>query len=429
MTDTESLLQRRNAAIPRGPFNIAPIFARHAEGAKLIDADGKEYIDFCGGIGCVNVGHNHPRVVEAVRKQAQQLIHSCWHVAMYEPYVELAERLNELAPTGAPNKTVLFNSGAEAGENAIKIARKYTQRQGVICFERGFHGRTLLGMTMTGKVNPYAAGFGPFAPEVYRLPYHPFFDPPTASTEDEVVQAANDALDRLFQYHVEPENTACIIVEPVLGEGGFYPMHPAAMKAIRQACTRHGIVFICDEVQTGFGRCGAMLACERYGVAPDLICLAKSLAGGMPLSAVVGKAEIMDAPQVGGLGGTFGGNPVACAAALAVLDIMKEENLPQRANEIGEQVLASFRKLEKTHKHVVKARGLGAMCAIEIIDPKTKQPDKDRTARILQVARSQGLLAMAASGNVIRTLMPLVIGDDDLQRGLNILEQSVAAAA
>ncbi len=429
MTISHDLIQRREQAVPRGPFNIAPVFAAKAEGAKLFDVDGNEYIDFCGGIGCVNVGHNHPRVVEAIERQARRLVHSCWHVAMYEPYVELAEKLNALVPTGTSNKTVLFNSGAEAGENAVKIARNCTKRQAVICFERGFHGRTLLGLTMTGKVNPYAAGFGPFAPEVYRLAYQPFFDPPSGASDDEVRAGAEAALERLFQYHVDPTNVACVLVEPVLGEGGFFPIHASAIKALRVACTRHGIVFISDEVQTGFGRCGAMLACERYNVAPDMVCLAKSLAGGMPLSAVTGKAELMDAPQVGGLGGTFGGNPVACAAALAVLDVLKEESLPQRAQQIGEHVMAVFRKLEKAHRHVIKARGLGAMCAIEIIDPATGGPDKDRTTRVLQVARSNGVLAMAASGNVIRTLMPLVISDDDLQRGLDILAQAVVAAA
>lgn len=425
----DSLMQRRKRAVPRGPFNVAPIFVEKAEGAKLWDVEGNEYIDFCGGIGVVNVGHNHPKVVAAIKQQAERYIHTCWHVAMYEPYLELAEKLNALTPTGADNKTVFFNSGAEAGENAIKTARKYTGRQGVVCFERGFHGRTLLGLTMTGKVKPYASGFGPFAPEVYRLPYKPFFDPHEDANDDEVSRDAEAAFDRLFQYHVEPENVACVIVEPVFGEGGFFPLHEAAARLLREKCTEHGIVFIADEVQSGFGRCGAMLAIERYGIRPDMACYAKSLAGGMPLSAVTSKAEIMEAPQVGGLGGTFGGNPVACAAALAVLDIMEEEDLPGRAHSIGEQLMASFRNLEQQHKHVAKARGLGAMCAIEIVNPETGRPDEERCGQVIEAARERGLLIMAASGNVIRTLMPLVIGDEDLKRGIEILEESVAEAS
>lgn len=425
----ELLMQRRKQAVPQGPFNVAPIFVDSARGAKLWDVEGNEYIDFCGGIGVMNVGHNHPKVVAAIKEQADKFIHTCWHVAMYEPYLDLAVRLNDLTPTGAENKTAFFNSGAEAGENAIKIARKYTGRQGVVCFERGFHGRTLLGLTMTGKVKPYSSGFGPFAPEVYRLPYKPFFDPPADADDGEVACQADGALDKLFQYHVEPENIACVIVEPVLGEGGFFPLHKAAAKHLREKCEEHGILFIADEVQAGFGRCGSMLAIENYGLQADMACYAKSLAGGMPLSAVTGKAEIMEAPQVGGLGGTYGGNPIACAAAHAVLDIMKEEDLPGRARQIGEQLMASFRGLEEKHKHVVKARGLGAMCAIEIVNPETKLPEKERCGKVIEHARNNGLLTMAASGNVIRTLMPLVISDEELKRGIEILEEAVAAAA
>ena len=424
MTTNAELAKRRELAVPRGPFNVAPIFAERALGAKLWDVEGNEYIDFCGGIGCVNVGHNHPKVVQAVREQTDKFIHTCWHVSMYESYVRLAERLNDLTPTGATNKTAFFNSGAEAGENAIKIARKFTGRQAVIAFERGFHGRTLMGMTLTGKVAPYAAGFGPFAPEIYRLPYKPFFD-----TDASVATEAAAALQHLFQYHIEPENIACVIMEPVLGEGGFFPANAAAMTLLRNTCAAHGILFISDEVQTGFGRCGAMLAIERYGLQPDLVCYAKSLAGGLPLSAVTGKAEIMDAPQVGGLGGTFGGNPVALAAGNAVLDIMHDEQLPQRARIIGERLMQSFKGLEAAHKHVVKARGLGAMCAFELVDPSTGAPDPERTRRVVTKSREQGLLVMAASGNVIRSLMPLVISDDDLDKGLQILAASVADAA
>ena len=425
----QELFQRRTQSVPQGPFNVAPVFVERAEGAKLWDVEGKEYIDFCGGIGVVNVGHNHPRVLEAIRKQADKFIHTCWHVTMYEPYVRLCERLNELAPTGGPNKTALFNSGAEAVENAVKVARSFTKRQAVVAFERGFHGRTLLGMTLTGKVKPYAEGFGPFAPEVYRLPYEPFFDPPEGASKQDIIGGALAALDHLFHYQIDAASIACIVVEPVLGEGGFFPANPDALLALREACRKKGILFVADEVQAGFGRCGRMLASEHYGIQPDIVCMAKSLAGGMPLSAVTGRDELMDAPQIGGLGGTYGGNPLACAAGNAVLDIMIEQDLPARARSIGERVMQSFRNLEGEHKHVRKARGLGAMCAFEIVDPTSGLPDPERTKKALGTALESGLLAMSASGNVVRTLMPLVISDEELDRGLNILEQSVADAA
>lgn len=422
------LLERRAAAIPRGPFNVHPVVAARAQGVRLWDVDGREYLDFCGGIGVLNVGHNHPRVVEAVKRQAGELIHSCWHVAMYEPFIELAERLGALAPCEGPTKTTFFNSGAEAGENAVKIARAATGRAAVVCFERGFHGRTLLAMTMTGKVRPYTAGFGPFAPEVYRLPHLPFFAP--AGTPDaEVERGVDETLGRLFAYHVEPESVACLLMEPVLGEGGFYPAHPAAVRRLRAACREHGILFVGDEVQSGFARSGAMFACERYGLDPDLLLTAKSLGGGLPLSAVSGRAEVMDAPPVGGIGGTFGGNPLACAAALAVLDVIEEEGLVARARVIGDQVMSAFRKLEQDHPHVAGARGLGAMCAIDLVDPDSGRPSPERAGKVVAAARERGLLLMTASGYALRTLMPLVIRDDDLARGLTLLGEAIAACA
>jgi len=426
---TRDLLQRRAAAVPRGPFNVFPVFADRALGAKLWDVDGREYIDFAGGIGTVNVGHNHPRVVEAIRAQSERFLHVCWHVAMYEEYVRLAERLNELVPMTGPQKTVFFNSGAEAGENAVKIARAFTGRKAVVGFERGFHGRTLLGMTLTGKVHPYTAGFGPFAPEIYRLPYRPFFAPGRDASEAAVRAEAEAALDRLFHYHVEPEEIALIMVEPVLGEGGFFPVHPAALRVLREVTREHGILLAADEVQAGMGRAGAMFAVERYGVGPDLVLTAKSLGGGLPLSAVTGPAEVMDAPPVGGIGGTFGGNPLACAAGNAVLDVLQEEKLPERALVIGERVMARFEALHGKLPYVTDARGLGAMCALEIGDPATGAPDPARTAKIVERAREGGLLVMTASGNVIRTLMPLVITDEALERGLSILAGAVEAVA
>lgn len=291
-------LKRREQAIPRGPFHVSPLVVQRAEGAYVWDPNGKRYLDFCGGIGTLNVGHNHPKVVAAIRQQADSLLHACWHVAMYEPYLELAERLNALAPIPGPNKTVLFNSGAEAVENAVKIARSATKRPAVIAFERGFHGRTLLSMTLTGKVQPYTSGFGPFAPEIYRLPYAPFYTHQLQWMADDLAPVKK-AIDRLFSYHIEPHEIAAIVFEPVLGEGGFLPMKPHAMRYLRDVCNQHGIVLIADEIQSGFGRCGSMFAVERYGVQPDLITMAKSLAGGLPLSAVTGKSAIMDAPQIG----------------------------------------------------------------------------------------------------------------------------------
>lgn len=425
----QELLERRHKAVPRGPFHVAPIFAERALGARIWDVEGNEYLDFCGGIGVLNAGHNHPRVVEAVKAQADKFLHTCFHVVMYEEYVRLAERINGLLPIGGEKKTAFFNSGAEAGENAIKIARAYTKRPAVLCFERGFHGRTLLGMTLTGKCKPYSAGFGPFAPEVYRLPYGPFFAHPAEMTDEGVAAACNEALDHLFAYHVEPESIACAIVEPVLGEGGFLPLHCVAAKLLHDRCKEHGIVFISDEVQSGFGRCGALFAIERYGLEPDLVAMAKSIAGGLVLSGVGGRAEIMDAPGPGGIGGTFGGNPLSCAAANAILDVMEEEKLPQRAEEIGQHVKAAFEDLFDNYAHVGRPTGLGAMCALPIVDPKTDAPDAARASAICAEARHHGLLIMTASGNIIRTLMPLVITDDELERGLQSLKKAVAAMA
>jgi 4-aminobutyrate aminotransferase/(S)-3-amino-2-methylpropionate transaminase len=421
------LVERRNKAVPRGPFHVAPIFAERAEGALLWDVEGREYIDFCGGIGVLNVGHNHPRVVEAVHRQADRFLHTCFHVVMYEEYVRLAERINERLPINGPCKTAFFNSGAEAGENAVKIARAYTKRQGVVAFERGFHGRTLLGMSLTGKCKPYSAGFGPFAPEVYRLPYMPFFATHLEMSDTEVAHGVNEALDHLFAYHCEPENLACVMAEPVLGEGGFRPMHCVAMRILRDRCRQHGIVFVSDEVQTGFARCGSLFAIERYEIEPDLVAMAKSIGGGMVLSGVGGRAEIMDAPGPGGIGGTFGGNPLSCAAGNAVLDVIEEENLCARARQIGDLTMATLNRLAHDYAHVGSARGLGAMCCIEVVDPLTGAPDAPRAASICRTALEHGLLIMTASGNVLRTLMPLVITDDQLDRALHILSEAVAA--
>lgn len=420
----DELLSRRERAVPRGPFNVAPIFAERALGAELWTTDGKRYLDFCGGIGVLNVGHNHPRVVDAVRAQTERYLHTCWHVAMYEEYVELAERINALVPIPEA-KTAFFNSGAEAVENAVKIARRATGRQAIVAFERGYHGRTLLTLSLTGKVHPYGAGFGPFAPEVYRLPFEPFYTPRDGADDAAIEASCREALDHLFAYHVEAESVAAFIFEPVLGEGGFLPIHPVAARTLREVAGEHGILLICDEVQSGFGRCGTYFAIERYGIEPDLVTMAKSLAGGMPLSAVSGRAHIMDAPQIGGLGGTYGGNPVACAAALAVLDVIQEEGLCQRAEAIGRRTVSALEEASVGNPHLAHARGLGAMCAVDVVDEHGR-PWPEGANRLVEQARERGLLLMTANGYTIRTLMPLVISDEALEEGLAILSASAA---
>lgn len=420
------LMKRREEAVPRGVFNTSPIFAERAEGSKIWDVEGNEYLDFCGGIGVLNVGHNHPKVVAAIKAQADKFLHTCFHIIMYEDYVTLAERINALVPINGPCKTAFFNSGAEAGENAVKLCRSYTKRTGVVGFERAFHGRTLLGMTLTGKCKPYSQGFGPFAPEVYRLPYEPFFASPKKYSDAQVEKMCHEALDHLFSYHIEPENIACVMAEPVLGEGGFMAMHCVAMKILVDRCREHGIIYISDEVQSGFGRCGSTFAIDRYKIEPDMVVMAKSLAGGMVLSGVCARSEIMESPQVGGIGGTYGGNPVSCAAANAVLDVMEEEKLSERALEIGKRVMNVFNDLEANSPIVSEARGLGAMCALEIVDPKTGKADAARAAKFCAVAREHKLLIMTASGNCIRTLMPLNIDFDDLDKALEIIRIAVA---
>ncbi len=426
--DNAHLIGRRQRAVPRGPFHVAPIFVSRAQGSRLTDAEGKEYIDFCGGIGVLNVGHNHPRVVRAIKEQVDRFLHTSWHVAMYDAYLTLAERLNDLVPIEGPNMSVLFNSGAEAVENAAKIARYTTGRQAVISFERSFHGRTLMTMSLTGKVHPYCAGFGPFAPEVYRLPYDPFFGR-GERTDAQVEAACREAFDHLFAYGVDKAAVACVIVEPVLGEGGFLPLHPVAARVLREVTRREGILLIADEVQAGFGRCGALFASERYDLEPDMILMAKSLAAGMPLSGITGRAEILDKPHVGGIGGTYGGNPVSCAAANAVLDVMKEEDLPARARVIGDRVMERFSALVDSCGAAGDAHGLGAMCGLEIVNPDTGAPDPDRAKTLIARCLEEGLLIMTASGYVLRTLMPLNIPEEDLDRALDIIDRAVRSVS
>ncbi|MFI5388557.1 MAG: 4-aminobutyrate--2-oxoglutarate transaminase [Candidatus Eremiobacterales bacterium] len=421
-TSTAALLELRASEVARGVSNAHPIFVERASGARLWDIDGKEYIDFVGGIGVLNVGHAHPRVRAAVEQQLDRFTHTCFQVAMYEPYVRLAERLNRLVPGSSRKKTLLVTTGAEATENAVKIARAYTGRPAVVSFHHGYHGRTLLALSMTGKNDPYQLRFGPFCSEIYQTPF-PY------EHHGWTTERALRSLDDLFEAQVSPDRVAAIIIEPVLGEGGFVPAPPAFMVALRELATRHGIALVCDEIQSGFGRTGKMFAFEHSGIEPDLVAIAKSLAGGLPLAAVVGKAEMIDSVTPGGLGGTYGGNPLACAAALATLDVFEEERLVERARKIGARIERALRDLQRRHSEIADVRGLGAMLGIEFVD----EPDKPKStyaAKVIEEARIRGLLLMSAGSkaDVIRVLVPLVISDDELDTGLARLAESCDAA-
>ncbi len=418
----ESLLARREAAVARGVSLAHPVFVERAENALLWDADGRRYVDFAGGIAVLNTGHRHPKVLEAVRRQLEKVTHTCFQVTGYEPYVELCERLNRLAPGPGPKKTLLMTTGAEAVENAVKIARAFTRRSGVIAFSGGFHGRTLMALALTGKVAPYKAGFGPMPGEVYHAPF------PNA-LHGVTVDDAFDALGQLFKCDIEPERVAAIIVEPVQGEGGFYVAPREFMQRLRALCDQHGIVFIADEIQSGAGRTGRMFAMEHYGVAGDLVTVAKSIAGGFPVSAVVGRAEIMDACGPGGLGGTYAGNPVACAAACAVLDVFEQEKILDRAIELGERMSARLRALAGRHREIAEVRALGAMIAFELCkDGDPHRPDADLTRALTARARELGLILLACGvyGNVIRILVPITAEDAVVDEGLAIIERSLA---
>ena len=353
-TSTAALLELRASEVARGVSNAHPIFVERAEGARLWDIDGREYIDFVGGIGVLNAGHAHPRIRAAVERQLERFTHTCFQVAMYEPYVRLAERLNRLVPGPSRKKTLLVTTGAEATENAVKIARAYTGRPAVVSFHHGYHGRTLLALSMTGKNDPYKLRFGPFCSEIYQTPF-PY------EHRGWTTERALRSLDDLFEAQVSPDRVAAIIIEPVLGEGGFVPAPPAFMVALREIATRHGIALVCDEIQSGFGRTGKMFAFEHSGIEPDLVAIAKSVASGLPLAAVVGKAEMIDAVTPGGLGGTYGGNPLACAAALATLDVFEEEGLVEHARVIGARIDRALRDMKRRHPKIADVRGLGAM--------------------------------------------------------------------
>jgi 4-aminobutyrate aminotransferase/(S)-3-amino-2-methylpropionate transaminase len=425
---SRELMARRTAAVPRGPAHATPLFVREGRGARLVDVDDNELLDFAGGIGCLNVGHANPAVVEAAQAQIAQLTHGCFHVTPYEGYVRLAERLNVLVPGAFPKKTLLANSGAEAVENAVKIARAATGRQAVIAFEDGFHGRTLLAMTLTSKVHPYKAGFGPFAPEVYRAPYAYCYRCPYALSHPSCSAACVDALEDLFKRQVAAESVAAVIVEPVLGEGGFVVPPADWLPRVRALTEKYGILLIADEVQTGFGRTGKLWAVEHTGVIPDILIAAKSMAGGLPLSSVTGRAEVMDAAGPGGLGGTFGGNPVSIAAALAVLDQMETGAPFARAEAIGRAFERRSGSWRERFEVVGDVRGLGAMRAIELVKNRdTKEPAKEATTALSEACYRRGLVTITAGtyGNVIRTLMPLVITDAELEEGLDILEAAL----
>jgi 4-aminobutyrate aminotransferase/(S)-3-amino-2-methylpropionate transaminase len=419
---SQALLSRRKAAVPQGPFNIAPIFVERGEGATVTDVDGNVLLDFSGGLGSLNAGHCNPKVVEAVITQARKNLHTCFHIAQYEPYVALAERLNAITPGKFAKKTLLVNSGAEAVENAVKIARYFTKRPAVVCFEHGFSGRTLLAMSLTSKVMPYKFGFGPFAPEVYRLPY-----PYTYRSElDEDGMIAQ--MHEFFQMHVDPKQVACVVMELVLGEGGFVVAPKKYVHALAKLCKDNGILFVADEIQTGFARTGKMFVTEHYDFEPDLITMAKSLASGMPIAAVTGRAEVMDSVHVGGLGGTYGGNPVACAAALATIDEMERMILPQRAEKIGARLRARALEWQKKQPRIGEVRGLGAMIAIEFVkDRKTKEPAKEFNVALVKRCVENGVILIYAGthSNCLRFLVPLVITDEQLDEGLTVIEQQL----
>jgi len=402
-----------------------PIVVAEARGATLTDVDGNTFIDFTGGVGCLNVGHANDRVVAAAQEQLSRFTHTDFTIVPYEVYVALAERLLARTPISGPTKAAFFNAGTEAVENAVKFARAYTRRPAVIAFEGGFHGRTLLSLSLTSKTHPYKAGLGPFAPEVYRVPFaQEYRGPDTAS--------ALGALERALTTQVAAETVAAVVVEPVQGEGGFHPAPPELMRSLRRICDDHGIVLVVDEVQTGFGRTGRLFAIEHYDVEPDLLTVAKSIAGGLPLSAVLGRAEIMDAPVAGGVGGTFVGNPVAQAAALAVLDVIEEDELVERAAAIGDVLRARMLFWRDRFEIVGDIRGLGAMLAIELVrDRETKEPAPELAAAVVEAAFARGLLLLLAGiySNVIRVLVPLVVSDAELDEALDVWEQSLEQVA
>ena len=429
---SQELTRRRNAAVVRAAYHATPVFVAKAEGAVIEDVDGNHFIDFAGGIGCVNTGHRAPRVVEAIRRQLDRYLHTSFNVLPYESYIALAERLNALTPGKFAKKTVLVNSGAEAVENAIKIARAYTKRPAILAFEDAFHGRTYMAMAVTSKTHPYKAGFEPFPGEVYRVPfaycYRCSYSLQYPSCEVHCARHIEDAFKRV----VAVESVAAVIVEPIMGEGGFITPPPEFFPILSEICRKHGILLIADEVQTGFTRTGALFACEQLGLEPDLITMAKSLSGGLPLAAVTGRAEIMDTTGPGTLGGTFGGNPLACEAALAVLEIIETENLCARANQLGDRFRRRAAQWQSRWELVGDVRGLGAMQALELVRSReTRAPADEETKQVAQYCYEHGVILITAGtyGNVIRLLMPLVITDAQMDEALDVLESALATVS
>ena len=422
---SKALVQRRVSAVPRGLSHTIPVYVAKAEGATLEDVDGNRYIDFAGGIGCLNVGHRAPGVVSAIRAQLDRFLHTSVQVTAYESYVRLAERLNAVTPGKFPKKTLLMNTGAEAIENAVKIARAHTGRPGIIAFEDAFHGRTMMTLALTSKTHPYKAGFGPFPSEVYRIPYAYCYRCSYSLTYPSCDVYCARHLEDTFKRVVASEDVAAVIAEPVLGEGGFIAPPPEFFPTLIDICHKHGLLFIADEVQSGFGRTGGLFACERYGIEPDIIVTAKSLGGGLPLAAITGRAEIMDAPGPGGLGGTFAGNPLACEAGLAVLDAFEQSDLISQSNKIGDYFQRRAREWQQRLPIIGDVRGLGAMQAIELVQSKeTRHPAPAETKQVTQYCYEHGLITITAGsyGNVIRLLVPLVITREQMDEALDVLE-------
>lgn len=424
---SRALMEARREHVARGPFHATPVFVERAHGAVVEDVDGNLLLDFASGIAVCNLGHTPEAVVQAIKSQAERLIHSSFNVLPYEGYVTLAERLNRLVPGSFPKKTFFVNSGAEAVENAVKIARAFTKRQAVVCFDHAYHGRTYLAMTLTSKVMPYKHGFAPFAPEVYRAPFPYAYRLP----EQDGIEASFRALEELVVHQIGRSNLAAIVIEPVLGEGGFIPVPLPYLPRLRELCDASGALLILDEIQTGFGRTGTLFACEQYGVVPDLITLAKGLGSGMPIAAVTGRAEVMDAPCEGGIGGTYGGNPIACAAALAVLDQIEADGgaLLKRVQAIGVTLRRRLDGWKEREPRIGDVRGLGPMLGMELVkDRTTKEPDKAAAGALARYCYEHGLVVITAGtyGNVLRLLMPLTITDDELTEGLDVLDAGLA---
>ncbi len=427
--NSQSLLEKKQKYVAQGISNGTPLFIDRAEGALMTDVDGNTFIDFYGGIGVINAGHCPKPVVKAIQDQAEKLLHTCFMVTMYDSFVDLAQKLTEITPGTFEKKTALVNSGAEAVENAVKIARAYTKRTGILAFEMAFHGRTNMTMALTSKVKPYKHGFGPFAPDVHRIPSAYCYRCHYGSSYPGCGMQCLQQFDRFFAAEVAPESVAAMIIEPVQGEGGFIVPPKEFLPGLKKIAEQHGILLIIDEVQTGFGRTGKMFASEQFGVVPDIMTMAKSIAAGLPLSAVVGKAEIMDAPGPGQLGGTYAGNPLSCAAALATIDYIEQEQLPAKAEKIGNVVMERLKDMQEKYALIGDIRNLGAMIGIELVkDRQTKEPAKEETARITQECLNNGLIIINAGvfGNVIRMLMPLVITDEQLEQALTILENAFA---